>query len=156
MEGAAKLSIGRSEIERLIPHRNGFLLVDDVTDIDLTERALLGHRRIDSMDPVFAGHFPGNPVYPGVLQLEIIGQLGLCLLRFLALQSKTVPTQIAPKDMRAVRVHAAEFLAPVGPGDNLTVVCRAFRVDEYTGVCAGQILREGTICSFGISEAYFI
>jgi 3-hydroxyacyl-[acyl-carrier-protein] dehydratase len=153
---AVLMSFGRNEIERLLPHRAPFLLLDDVTEVDLAEQTIRGRRRIDPDDPVFRGHFPGHPVYPGVLQLEMIGQMALCLLHFLASGSTRITDATVPRNVRAVRVHFAEFLSPVGPGDQLSVICRAIRLDDFTGICAGQILRKETICSFGVSEVYFL
>ena len=153
---ALRVSVGRQEIERLLPHRDPFLLIDDVTEVGIAEQAIRGRRRVDPNDPVFRGHFPGNPIYPGVLQLEMIGQLGLCLLHFLALGSTTIAAETAPRDARAIKIHFAQFLAPVGPGDELIVVCRAISLNDYTGICAGQILRGDTICSFGVLEVYFV
>jgi 3-hydroxyacyl-[acyl-carrier-protein] dehydratase len=153
---AVGTSLGRREIERLLPHRDPFLLLDQVTEVDLTEQTIRGQRRIDPDDPVFRGHFPGHPVYPGVLQLEMIGQLALCLLYFLTSGSTRITAATVPRNVRAVKVHFAEFLSPVGPGDELSVICRAIRLDDFTGICAGQILRKETICSFGVSEVYFL
>jgi len=155
-ESALRVSVGRQGIERLLPHRDPFLLIDDVTEVGLAEQAIRGRRRVDPGDPVFRGHFPGNPIYPGVLQLEMTGQLGLCLLHFLASGSTTISADTSPRDTRAVKVHFAQFLAPVGPGDELTVVCRAISLNDYTGICAGQILRGDTICSFGVMEVYIV
>lgn len=155
-ENAFRVSVGRKEIESLLPHRDPFLLIDDVTEVSIAEQAIRGRRQVDPNDPVFRGHFPGNPIYPGVLQMEIIGQLGLCLLHFLASGSTTIAAETTPRDSRAVKIHFAEFLAPVGPGDELIVVCRAISVNDYTGICAGQILHGGTICSFGVLEVYFV
>ncbi|HZP49406.1 MAG TPA: 3-hydroxyacyl-ACP dehydratase FabZ family protein [Vicinamibacterales bacterium] len=156
VDGDAALTIGRHGIERLLPHRDPFLLLDEITAVDLDARAIRGRRRIDPGDPVFRGHFPGRPVYPGVLQLEIIGQLGLCLLHFLAAGSTALDAGTRPRDTRAVRIQHAQFQEPVVPGDDLTLVCRAVDVNDFTALCAGQIWRGGTLCSFGFMEVYFV
>ena len=77
------LRLGRDKIERLLHHREPFLLLDEVTAVDTLELAATGARRIDPADPILRGHFPHQAIYPGVLLLEIIGQLGLCLLALL-------------------------------------------------------------------------
>ena len=73
------INLGRAAVEKLLPHRDPFLFVDRVTTADLAGGTISGERFIDVRDPVFDGHFPGRPIYPGMLQLETIGQLGLCL-----------------------------------------------------------------------------
>ena len=78
-ETTRTVSIGRADIERLVPHRDPFLLVDEITALDLDEKAALGKRVIDPADPILKGHFPGEPIYPGFLMLEMMGQCGLCL-----------------------------------------------------------------------------
>jgi 3-hydroxyacyl-[acyl-carrier-protein] dehydratase len=153
---ADAVSIGQEGIQRLLPHRAPFLFVDALTDVGLAERAIRARRRIDPKDPVFEGHFPGNPIYPGVLQLETVGQLGLCLMHFVVTGSVSISADTKPRDIRAVKVHYAQFFAPVGPGDDLTVICKAIAFDEYTATYAGQVLRGVTICSFGVSEVYFV
>jgi 3-hydroxyacyl-[acyl-carrier-protein] dehydratase len=153
---AAAVSVGRQAIERLIPHRDPFLFIDEITEVDLDEKTIQGRRCVDPADPVFRGHFPGHAVYPGVLQLEILGQFAICLLHYLWAGSVAITSATVPRDVRAVKVHFAEFLSPVGPGDELSIICRALHLDEFTGICAGQILRSGTICSFGVSEMYFV
>jgi 3-hydroxymyristoyl/3-hydroxydecanoyl-(acyl carrier protein) dehydratase len=68
---------GIQEIKKIIPHREPFLLIDGISGIDLENEIICGSRKCSADDPVFAGHFPDFPVYPGSLQLETVGQMGL-------------------------------------------------------------------------------
>lgn len=62
------------DIERMLPHRYPFLLVDKV--IELNENSIIGVKNVTMNEPMFTGHFPGNPVFPGVLQIEAMAQVG--------------------------------------------------------------------------------
>jgi UDP-3-O-[3-hydroxymyristoyl] N-acetylglucosamine deacetylase/3-hydroxyacyl-[acyl-carrier-protein] dehydratase len=62
------------DIERMLPHRYPFLLVDKV--MELTENSIIGVKNVTMNEPMFTGHFPGNPVFPGVLQIEAMAQVG--------------------------------------------------------------------------------
>jgi len=154
-EDTTEVHFGRMEIERLLRHRDPFLLVDTITGVDLDQAAVRGTRTVRPDDPVFTGHFPGQPIYPGVLQVEIMGQLGVCLTHFATRGTHEIAPDAEPADVRAFKVHHALFQTEVLPGDELTVLATLLDLDDYTAVCAGQLLRAGTICSLAVMEVYF-
>jgi 3-hydroxyacyl-[acyl-carrier-protein] dehydratase len=147
--------LSRAELEMVLPHRDPFLLLDRVIAINVDLLEAVGSRHIDKMDPILRGHFPETPVYPGVLQLEIIGQLGLCLLDVTANRA-AAGQRDHPRQVRIVKIHHAVFLAEVGPEDDLAVLAKIVECDEYTAICAGQIVRDDTICTFAVMEVYFV
>ncbi len=63
-----------NDIERMLPHRFPFLMVDKIMEIG--EESIIGVKNITMNEPIFTGHFPGNPVFPGVLQIEAMAQVG--------------------------------------------------------------------------------
>lgn len=63
-----------NDIERMLPHRFPFLMVDKIMEIN--EDSIVGVKNITMNEPIFTGHFPGNPVFPGVLQIEAMAQVG--------------------------------------------------------------------------------
>lgn len=63
-----------NDIEKMLPHRFPFLMVDRI--IDIKEDSIVGIKNITMNEPIFTGHFPGNPVFPGVLQIEAMAQVG--------------------------------------------------------------------------------
>jgi len=70
-----KCPFGVVEIEKIIPHRNPFLLVDQVTEFVMGSK-ISGLKNVSANEPFFLGHFPGRPVMPGVMILEALAQLG--------------------------------------------------------------------------------
>ncbi len=137
-------------LHRLLPHREPFLLLDEVTAVDRKARTIAGARRIHPADSVLAGHFPGDPVYPGVLLVEAMGQLGLCLAHFLTEEDP------APPAVRIVRIHHAVFLEPVRPGDRLTLFAAWLEDDGLTAAAAGQVYKGETLCALAVQEVYFV
>lgn len=152
----AAVHYGVREIERLILHRAPMRFVDAISVIDLEGRRIQAERYLDPQDPVFTGHFPGQPVYPGVLQVETMGQAALCLTSFLTRGSVDVVSESRPADVRALKIIFAQYLQPLFPGDRLTLQASILEEDGMTAVCAGQILKQGNIVSLSLQEVYFV
>ena len=150
------VDLGRGAIERLLPHRDPFLFVDRISSVDLEQGALTAHRTIAADDPVFVGHFPTYPIYPGVLQLETMGQAGICLVHFLRQGTLEVAPDATPADVRAFKIHSALFIDEVGPGHELTIDARVLSDDSMTAVCLGQLRRGEVITALAVMEVYFV
>jgi len=103
------------EIQEIIPHRYPFLLVDRITDVVKNE-TLIGYKNVSISENVFQGHFPGHPIYPGVMILEGMAQAG----GILAFQSMDMTKEeAAQKVVYFMSIDKAKFRAPVKPGDKL-------------------------------------
>jgi len=103
-------SIDMAEILRLIPHRYPLLLVDRAEDYR-PHRSIVGIKCVTMNEPYFLGHFPGNPVMPGVLIVEAMGQTGAVLM------SKSLNANVEGKTIFFMSVDNCRFRAPVRPGD---------------------------------------
>lgn len=149
------LNYGREDIKRIIPHREPFLLIDTLSGLDPTEGIIAGKRYLGPEEPVLQGHFPEYPVYPGSLQVEMIGQLGLCMHYFITNNTTTISSEAAPVDVRATRVIGAYYLKPVLPGKEITIVARKLEYDEFFATMIGQTIVDDTVCSVVAGEVVF-
>jgi len=141
-------------LENLLPHRAPFLLIDRIKRIDLIGERLWAQRRIAVDDPVFAGHFPGAPVYPGVLQIEAIGQAAVCLTTLLA--SPPGGEARSPADVRASRIHDTRFLKALAPGDDLEIQVSMIERDNLSCCFAGQVWARNELCCLSIGELHVL
>jgi len=142
------VALGQEAVCRLLPHRDPFLFVDAIEAFSAEAGCAVGRRHIAADDPVFVGHFPEQPIYPGVLQVEIMGQVGLCMLAL----CESNPGPLAAK---ALKVHHAVFNAPVGPDATIRAITRVLDLDSLTGLVAGQLYHGDTLCSAVILEVVF-
>ncbi|AKU91516.1 3-hydroxyacyl-ACP dehydratase FabZ [Vulgatibacter incomptus] len=99
-------------IQEILPHRYPFLLIDRVTELVRGER-LVGYKNVTINEDFFNGHFPGNPVMPGVLILEALAQAGALL----AYESD--PLDLTKKVIFLAGIDDARLRRPVRPGDKL-------------------------------------
>jgi 3-hydroxymyristoyl/3-hydroxydecanoyl-(acyl carrier protein) dehydratase len=151
-----QVTLGREDLERMLPHRDPFLLVDAIDRVDLTAQSIRGTAYIDPELPVLAGHFPDYPVYPGVYQMEMIGQISICLYHLLKHnRSHTLPDD-TPPNLRLTKLHHAMFLAEVKPGDTIHLTSHLLEQDSYTVTCVGQVLKGDTICASAIMEVFLM
>jgi 3-hydroxyacyl-[acyl-carrier-protein] dehydratase len=110
MNGEVLEAIGIREILAALPHRYPFLLVDRIIDIRGDEHGI-GIKNVTVNEPHFTGHFPNNPVMPGVLLLEGMAQTAgtLCI--------RILPQQTKPPLVYFLTIDKAKFRRPVVPGD---------------------------------------
>ncbi|HEX9508468.1 MAG TPA: 3-hydroxyacyl-ACP dehydratase FabZ, partial [Myxococcales bacterium] len=100
------------EIQKLLPHRYPFLLVDRVVEI-IPRQKLVAYKNVTINEPFFAGHFPGHPVMPGVLILESLAQA--CAI----LAYKSADLDPTREVSYLMAIDGAKFRKPVVPGDRL-------------------------------------
>ena len=104
------------DIQNILPHRYPFLLVDRITKLTPGEY-IEGLKNVSISEPVFQGHFPGHPIYPGVMIIEGMAQAG-GVLAFKSMDEVS-QEEIANKVVYFMSIDKAKFRAPVTPGDQL-------------------------------------
>ena len=104
------------EIQKILPHRFPFLLVDRI-DALIPGKYVEGYKNVSISEPVFQGHFPDHPIYPGVMIIEGMAQAG-GVLAFKSMDNAT-QEEIENKVVYFMSIDKAKFRAPVTPGDKL-------------------------------------
>lgn len=134
-----------NEIQKLLPHRYPFLLVDRVLELEPDKR-IVAYKNVTANEEFFQGHFPGHPVMPGVLILEALAQA--CAV--LAFKSQ----QRDPKEwvIYLMGIDGARFRKPVVPGDRLTLTAEVIRAKSTIWKQRGVATVDGQV----VAEAEFL
>lgn len=131
-------------IQKILPHRYPFILVDKITHLDLDQK-VIGLKNVSANEPYFSGHFPGNPIMPGVLIIEAMAQVGGILI----LNSLEKPEE---KNAYFMQINNAKFRKPVVPGDVLRLeIEMTNKRTKFVGM-SGKAYVEDTL----VAEAEFM
>ena len=133
-----KLPLYCEDIKRILPHRYPFLLVDRVTELELGER-VVGLKNVTSNEAFFQGHFPGNPIMPGVLIIEAMAQVGGILARL------SVRGHLDKEESTTIffmSIDKVKFRRPVVPGDQLKFELLALRKGTRVWKMSGKAFVE--------------
>jgi 3-hydroxyacyl-[acyl-carrier-protein] dehydratase len=134
----------RSEIETLIPHRPPFLWIDRVEELEPGVRCV-AVKFVDPANPIFAGHFPAEPILPGVFLIEAVAQTAGVMLGS--------AMQAAARSKRGVALLAAvnrfKFLKPVTPGQELRVETKKLTELGQMACIGGTVWVDGEMVANG-------
>lgn len=138
-------TLNTEEIKKILPHRDPFLFVDRVENLEPGKRAV-GYRKVNASDYYFKGHFPGHPVMPGVLILEALAQVGGVVMLSLA--------ELHGKIAYFMSVDFCKFRQTVVPGDELRLEVEVLRCRAKTGQCSGKaFVGEKLVCEAEVKFA---
>ena len=104
-----------NEILSILPHRFPFLLIDRVEELSIGE-SIKAYKNVTYNEQIFQGHFPGHPIYPGVMIIEGLAQAG-GVLAFKSMEKESV--DLSDKVVYFMSIDNAKFRSPVRPGDKL-------------------------------------
>ena len=127
--------MNREEIMTILPHRDHMLLLDDVTK---EGGQAVGHYRVTGDEFFLKGHFPGNPIVPGVILCEIMAQ-SACILLAGSLAGDSLPVYTG--------LNNVKFRSPVRPGDVIETRCRIKREKHPFYFAEGTVSVGGKLCA---------
>ena len=127
--------MNREEIMKILPHREDMLLLDEVKEQDGTA---IGHYKVRGDEFFLQGHFPGNPIVPGVILCEILAQTACVLMQDVMSEGK-LPVYTG--------LNNVKFRAPVKPGDTIETQCRIKRAKHPFYFAEGKVMVAEKLCA---------
>ncbi|MBT5157819.1 MAG: 3-hydroxyacyl-ACP dehydratase FabZ [Rhodobiaceae bacterium] len=138
-------SVTITEIMDFLPHRYPFLLVDRVVEMD-GEKSGVGIKNVTASEPWFTGHFPSNPVFPGVLIIEAIAQVSAILVMQ---NAKDEGNPMVTKTIYFMTVDKVRFRNPVTPGDQMRIHVTQIRRRGMAYKFKGEVFVDGQLMAEG-------
>ena len=136
------VSLGKAEIEEILPHRDPFLLLDEVVELDPGER-VVARKLVREDEWYLSGHFPGRPIMPGVLIVEAMAQTGAVAVLADEANRGKLALFAGIDDVRFKRI--------VEPGDELERVRGPIGRGKATAVVDGELAARGTL-TFAVTD----
>ncbi len=142
------MEISHEEIQKILPHRYPFLLLDRILEFTLNEK-VIGLKNVTINEPFFQGHFPGKPIMPGVLIIEAMAQAG----GILAVKSNF--QQLGNKLAYFLAIDKVKFRKPVVPGDQLILELTALRRGQKVWKMQGKaFVRESLVAEAELTASF--
>ena len=136
-------------IKRMIPHREPFLMIDSVEDIQAGKSAV-GMKAIDASEPHFEGHFPGHPIMPGVLIVEAIAQTAAVLV------VHSLSMDGGPPLVYLMTADKCKFRRLVKPGDMLELHVEILRSRRRIWRVSGRAMVSGEVVAEAVIDAMMV
>ncbi len=137
--------IEAKEIMKILPHAYPFLLVDRILEVEAGKR-IVGIKNVTYNEPFFPGHFPGQPIMPGVLILEAMAQTaGILVFKSMSEENQEKIDQHRKKPVFFLGIDNARFRKPVVPGDQLRFELEVTRQRQSVWGFKGKALVDGKL-----------
>jgi len=146
MSGSANYVMDINKIREYLPHRYPFLLVDRILELEVPKR-IVGLKNVTVNEPQFLGHFPTLPIFPGVLILEAMAQVGGILL------IESLQLEIGKYAILYAGVDDARFKRPVVPGDTMIIEMESIAMKKRLSKMKGVVKVDGKVAAEAVIMA---